>query len=269
MKIFLNKKRLIEFINKEKNLGFVPTMGAIHLGHISLIKRSIYECNKTLVSIFINKPQFNKKSDFIKYPRSLKEDIKILKKLKVDYLFIPNYKQMYPDGINKKIKVSAFSNQLCGRDRPGHFKAVIDIIDRFIKIIKPNKIYLGKKDFQQFKIVQHFFKNEKINVKIIGCKTIREKKGIPYSSRNLLLTKNNTNIASKVYRLIKRNKNYIIKNKTFLKKIKNQILNLDIEKLEYLKLIDVNKIIKPFKKKKNYRIFIAYYLGSVRLIDNI
>ena len=135
MKIISHKNKLIKLIYNEKNLGFVPTMGGIHLGHISLIKRSIRECKKTIVSIFINKPQFNKKSDFIRYPRTLKKDISKLKKLKIHLLYLPSVKEIYPNGPNKSIKISSLEKKLCGKNRPGHFKAVVDVIDRFIKII--------------------------------------------------------------------------------------------------------------------------------------
>ena len=156
MKIISNKKKLAEFVDNEKNLGFVPTMGAIHSGHASLINKSIASCSKTIVSIFINKPQFNKKIDYKKYPRKRIKDILALRKLKIDYLYLPTSKQIYPSGHNKNIKISSFSKKLCGKNRPGHFKAVVDVVQRFIKIIKPAKIFLGEKDMQQLKIIDHF-----------------------------------------------------------------------------------------------------------------
>ena len=201
MKIISDKRKLIKIIKGQMNLGFVPTMGAIHKGHISLIKKSTSLCAQTLVSIYINKPQFNKKSDFQKYPRTLKKDMSILKKNKVDILYLPQTKEIYPKGRNRKIKVHFFAKQLCGKFRPNHFEAVIDVIDKFIKIIKPNKIFLGKKDMQQLKIVDEFVKRNKINTKIIGCKTIREKNGIACSSRNFLLSSDQKNIASNIYKL--------------------------------------------------------------------
>ena len=140
MKIISNKNKLIKIINTEKNLGFVPTMGGIHLGHLSLIKKSIKQCNKTVVSIYVNKFQFNKKSDFKKYPRILKKDIKKIKNLKVNFLYLPKTIDLYPSGHNKNIKIDKFSKKLCGKNRPGHFKAVVDVVDRFIKIINPKKI---------------------------------------------------------------------------------------------------------------------------------
>ena len=153
MKIILHKNELSKFVQNKKNLGFVPTMGGIHAGHISLIKRSINECKKTIVSIFVNKQQFNNRKDFDKYPRGLKKDIFKLKKLKIDILYLPKDRDIYPNGYNKKITISSFKKRLCGKFRPGHFEGVADVIDRFLKIINPNKIYFGEKDFQQLKIL--------------------------------------------------------------------------------------------------------------------
>ena len=269
MKIISSKKKLTQILKGEKNLGFVPTMGAIHKAHIYILKKSISLCNKTIVTIFINKPQFNKITDYKKYPRNLKKDISILKKYKVDYLYLPSTKQIYPFGYSRKIKISSFSKKLCGKFRPGHFEGVVDVIDRFIKIIKPNKIFLGKKDMQQLKIIEEFINKNKIKTKVVGCKTIREKNGIACSSRNSFLTPNYMSIASKVYKLLYRNKKLLITKKNYLKKIKNKIYQLGIKKIDYIELIDINKQTKPFKKNKKYKLFIAYYLGSTRLIDNI
>ena len=124
MKILSDKKELIKLINFEKDLGFIPTMGGIHKGHLSLINKSINECEKTIVSIYINKPQFNKKKDYTNYPRNIKKDLLILKKYKIDYLFIPKTKQIYPNGPNKGIKISSFGKKLCGKFRPNHFEAI-------------------------------------------------------------------------------------------------------------------------------------------------
>jgi len=269
MKIFLSKSKLIKITNIEKKLGFVPTMGAIHSGHVSLIRKSISQCNKTIVSIFINKPQFNRINDFRSYPKMLKKDISILKKLKVDYLYLPSNKQIYPSGQNKNIKISPFAKKLCGKSRPGHFEAVVDVIDRFIKIIKPKKIYFGEKDMQQLKIIEHFVKKNYNNIKVIGCKTIRERNGVACSSRNLLLSAKEKKIASKIYKVLVNKKKYLIKKKISLNRIKNEILKLSVRKIDYIKLLDINKLIRPYKKNKKYRIFLAYYLRTTRLIDNI
>ena len=269
MKILLNKNKLIKFIKNEKNLGFVPTMGCIHKGHVSLIKKSTSQCDKTIVTIFINKPQFNKKNDYKKYPRTLPRDIKILKRLKIDYLYIPSNKQIYPKGANKKIKISAFGKKLCGKHRPGHFEAIVDVIERFIKIIHPKKIYLGEKDMQHLKIIENFVKKKYTKIKIVGCKTIREKNGVAYSSRNLLLNPKEKKIAGIVYNLILNKKRNLINKKTSINDIRRQILKLGVNKIDYFKLLDVNRLINKNIKIKKIKIFIAYYLRTTRLIDNI
>ena len=160
MKILFNKKQLSKLIHYERNLGFVPTMGFLHSGHVSLIKKSMIQCRKTIVSIYINKQQFNKKSDYLKYPKSIKKDISLLKKLKIDYLYMPKSKEIYYDGANKNIKIDSLSKKLCGKYRPNHFNAVADVIDRFLKIIKPSKIYFGEKDMQQLLLIKNFIKKK-------------------------------------------------------------------------------------------------------------
>ena len=269
MKIILSKKKLTKLLHMETNIGFVPTMGAIHIGHISLINKSISQCNKTVVSIFINKPQFNKMNDYKRYPRSLSNDVLKLRRQKVDYLYLPRTNQIYPHGYNKKIRIHPLEKKLCGKFRPGHFKAVADVINRFINIIKPSKIYFGEKDMQQLKIIDDFVKKNKIETKIVECKTIRENNGIPCSSRNFLLSPKDKIIASKIYKLIIKEKNNLIKKKISLKVLKKKISILRVNKIDYLQMLDVNKLTKPFIRKKRYKIFIAYYLGSTRLIDNI
>ena len=269
MKIIFIKKKLIQILKGQKNLGFVPTMGAIHKAHIYILKKSISLCNKTIVTIFVNKPQFNKITDYKKYPRNLKRDISILRKSKVNYLYLPSTKQIYPSGSNNKIKISSFSKKLCGMFRPGHFEVVVDVIDRFIRIIKPNKIFLGEKDMQQLKIIEEFINKNQIKTKVIGCKTIREKNGVACSSRNFLLSANDFIIASSVYKLLYKSKKLLIMNRNILKKIKNKIFQFGVKKIDYIELIDINKQTRPFKKNKKYKLFVAYYLGSTRLIDNI
>ena len=269
MKIILSKKKLKKFIYNEKNLGFVPTMGAIHLGHLSLIRKSMSQCNKTIVTIFVNKPQFNRRNDFKKYPRILKKDIFSLKQAGVDFLYIPKFNQIYPDGTNKTIKINSLGKKLCGKFRPGHFKSVVDVIDRFIKLIRPKKMFLGKKDMQQLKIIEDFINKNHSKTKVIGCKTIREKSGIACSSRNFLLTHDEKLIASKIYKLLIREKKSLIKNRIYLRNIKKKIFKIGVTKIDYIKILDINKLIKPYKNKNMYKIFIAYYLRKTRLIDNI
>ena len=188
---------------------------------------------------------------------------------KIDYLYIPTYKQIYPNGINNKIKISPFAKKLCGKYRPGHFEAVVDVIERFIKIIKPKKIYLGEKDMQQLKIIEDYINKNKIKTIVIGCKTIREKNGIALSSRNYLLTREEKIVAANVYKYLLLNKKKLINKKISIKNIKNTITKFGVNKIEYIKIFDINKLTKPYKKNKKNKIFIAYFLGATRLIDNI
>jgi len=269
MKIISNKAKLIKLLKKETNIGFIPTLGALHQGHDSLIKRSLVECNKTVVSIFVNKPQFNAKNDFMKYPRVLKKDISRLKKLRINFLYLPSWKEIYPHGINKNIKVSSLEKKLCGKFRPGHFKSVVDVVDRFIKIIRPKKIFFGEKDMQQLLIIKNFVMKNYKNIKVVPCKTIREENGIASSSRNYLLDKNEIDIASKVYKLLSSRKKDLIKNKISINNIKNNIKSFGVKKIEYIEVLDINKLIRPYKQLSKFKIFIAFYLKKTRLIDNI
>ena len=268
MKIIFNKKKLKKLISKDINLGFVPTMGGIHEGHIALCEKSISECDKTIVTIFVNRKQFNKSSDYKKYPRMIKKDINLLKKIKIDYLYIPTEKQIFQHK-EKKIKIIDFGKTLCGRYRPGHFEGVLNVVNRFIKIIKPNNIYLGEKDMQQLILIKDFVKKQFINIKVVACKTIREKNGLAISTRNKLLSDKSKESASKLYNFLKKNKKKIISYNNLKIKLGKKLSRLGINNVEYIKIIDINKIIKPYVKKNNYKIFIAYYLNKVRLIDNI
>jgi len=269
MKIIRSKIKLKKLIKNEKNLGFVPTMGAFHPGHLSLIKKSIIQCNKTLVSIYINKPQFNKKNDYFRYPRNLKKDILKIKNLKVDYLFLPTDREIYPDGENKKIHINKFKNQLCGKSRPGHFEAVVDVVERFLNISKPKRIYLGEKDMQQFKILEDYIRKKFKKTEIVCCKTIRENNGLACSSRNILLSQNQKNVGSRVYKFIKENKKKILKKIIPIPSLKKIFFSFGVNKIDYIKVVNINKILEHNKREKKYKIFIAYYLKSVRLIDNI
>ena len=154
MKILLNNKDLNEAVNSVSNLGFVPTMGSLHEGHISLIRKSNKQCKKTIVSIFVNPRQFNNSKDFKRYPRNIKKDLLILKKNKVDYLYMPKNHQIYKFKRTKKIILNKKNNILCAKFRPGHFEGVLDVMDRLVTFVKPSKIYMGEKDLQQLLLVK-------------------------------------------------------------------------------------------------------------------
>ena len=269
MKILLNNNDLNEALSKVRNLGFVPTMGSLHKGHISLIKRSKKECEKTIVSIFVNPKQFNNKNDFKKYPRNQKKDLIILKKLNVNFVFIPKINQIYHTKKITNIKIGKKNQILCAKFRKGHFEGVIKVMDRLTDLIKPKKIFMGEKDYQQFYLVKKYL-NKKYSSKIIQCKTIRDKNKIALSSRNLLLDKKNLFKVGKFIKDLMNLRNKYSKHNNFNKMLdfkKKEFSKLYKIKIEYLELRNLNNL-KLSKKIKNSKIFVAFYLNKIRLIDN-
>ena len=271
MKIIRQKKDLYSIINKINCLSFIPTMGALHKGHELLIKKAKKKNKFTIVSIFINPKQFNSKADFNTYPKNLKKDLKILKKLKVKYVFLPNYDDIFSFKTKNKIYLHPFSNKLCGKFRPGHFKGVIDVVNRLLELIKPRYIFLGKKDFQQlFLIKEHIYMN-KIKTTVIPCNTVRENKFLPYSSRNYNLSKNDKILAIKVFKFL-RNEKKIIKRKKIKKinlhHIKKKILNFGIKRIDYVTALNLSSLKNAKKFSENFNFFCAFYINNVRLIDN-
>ena len=241
-------------------------MGGLHKAHISLIKKSKTFKGKTLISIFVNPRQFNEKKDFLSYPRSLKKDLIILKRLNVDFLYLPNSKDIFSFRPKNKVFLDKFSRKLCGKSRKGHFEGVLNVVNRFLEIIKPKYIFLGIKDFQQLYLINKHILRKNINTKVIPCKTIREKNGVACSTRNNNLNKKELRIASKVYYYLN-NKKKLSGIKIF--NIKKNLINLGVKKIDYIKFYNLNTLKKPKNKKEKFKIFIAYYLNKVRLIDNI
>ena len=270
MKIFKNKNNLKKAI-ANKDIAFIPTMGSLHYGHKKLIAIAKKKSKSTLVSIFVNPKQFNSIYDFKRYPRNLKQDIKILKNLKVTFLYIPNFNQIYNFNTKYKVSLHKFKNKLCGKFRPGHFEGVLDVVNRFLEILSPKYMILGKKDFQQMFLIKDHIKKNKIATKIIVHKIVRENNGVALSSRNKNLSTNDMRIASKVFKYLKREKSNM---KTKIKRINinklhNNIMKLGVKKIDYIELINLNTLKKPNRINKKFNIFIAYYLGKVRLIDNV
>ena len=269
MKTLLNNIDLNEALFGNSNIGFVPTMGSLHQGHISLIKKSQKLSNKTIVSIFINPKQFNNKEDYKKYPRNIKKDLKILKRLKVDFVYLPKIKDIYKAKNKIKIKLNKQDKILCAKYRKGHFEGVIDVMTRLTKIVNPSKIFMGEKDFQQLLLVKKYIEKN-FKSKIISCKTIRDKNKLALSSRNIHLNKNSLNKAGKIA------KNLIIFKKKLSKKMNLKSLFLmkkkelkkkyDI-KIDYLELRNT-KNLQLTNRINNAKIFIGYYISRIRLIDN-
>ena len=270
MKILLNNKTLIRKIRPFNDIGFIPTMGGIHKGHISLIQRSKRVCKKTIVSIFVNPKQFNNKKDFKTYPVNIKKDLFILKKIKgIDFVYIPKFQDIYDTKKKSKIKINIKDKILCAKFRNGHFEGVLDVMDRLTNLIKPKKIFMGKKDFQQLFLVKNFIE-KKHKTKVIGCKTIRDKNKFALSSRNYLFNKDDLNVAGNISKMFFLVKKMLKKNKNIDKLLfetkKNMQKKFEI-KIEYMELRNKKNLFLS-KKIKNSKLFVAYYLKNVRLIDN-
>ena len=277
MKIITKLTDLNKAINKEKDLGFVPTMGSLHKGHKSLIKVSRKLTQKTLVSIFINPSQFNNKEDFESYPRNLAKDLELLKKLKVDIIYLPSINQIYKSKNFPKIILKKSQKILCAKFRKGHFEGVLDVLSRFIKLISPKMMFMGEKDYQQFFLVRDYI-SKKYGTIVYPCKTIRSSNGVAISSRNKLLRKKDLKtsglIAHKLMKLkrsiYKKNGNNSIntkKSKKLIKETKNSLIkkyNIKVEYIELRNLINLNTNLY----KKPFKLFVSYYLNNIRMIDN-
>ncbi|MSP06305.1 MAG: pantoate--beta-alanine ligase [Candidatus Fonsibacter sp.] len=268
MKIIKTANKITSELLNKKKIGFIPTMGCLHDGHVSLIRKSKKKKLLTIVSIFVNPFQFNNKKDFKKYPKTILADLKICKKNKVNYVYLPQKKDIYPE---KKIiirnKIHFFKNYMEGKFRPGHFEGVVEVIKRLLTHIKTNYLFLGKKDYQQLIIIKKYLDSINSKIKIVPCDTIRSKNGIALSSRNKLLDHKSLNSAGKIFRFLKKNKKQIIKSKNnlfYLKKIKEFGAN----KIDYLSAFNLKQLKRTDKPSVNTRVFLAYHLNKVRLIDN-
>ena len=270
MKLFTNKKKLQNEIKNTNNISFVPTMGALHKGHQSLIKKSVKMSNKTLVSIFVNPRQFENKKDFFAYPKSFKKDKAILERLKVTYLYKPSYSDIYNFKTKNKIFLHPFSKKLCGKFRVNHFYGVVDVVNRFIEIIKPKKIFLGNKDFQQLFLVKKHIQKNGINTKVISCRTIRNKKFIAYSSRLKRLKKYENKKLVEIITILNDYKKKLIRKRIRhnFNYIKNKLLSAGAKKVDYVEIINLKSLKKPKVFGNNCNLFFAFYIKNVRFIDN-
>jgi pantoate--beta-alanine ligase len=259
-----------------KTLGLVPTMGYLHKGHVSLIKRSKKECDVTIISIFVNPIQFGPGEDFKKYPRDTQRDIEIAAKEEVDFLFIPEAEEMYLKNHLTFVNVEKMDKVMCGKFRQNHFRGVCTVVLKLFNIIKPGYAYFGEKDFQQLTIIKKMVKDLDIAVKIIGCETIREPDGVAMSSRNKYLSEKERKNAAVLRNTILLAEEEIKKGCKDLKEIKKECLEL-LSMNEFVKNIDYfdfrdPETLKELKSSKNrpcnILIASAVYIGTTRLIDN-
>ena len=240
-----------EFRNYRKNItdpvGFVPTMGALHQGHASLMKQASTENSFSVLSIYVNPTQFNNPTDLEKYPETFEADLKLAEACGINAVLAPKYSDIYPDQYRYKMTENEFSKMLCGAHRPGHFDGVLTVVMKLLNIVQPNKAYFGEKDFQQLKLVEDMVSSFFMNVEIVHGKTIREDSGLAMSSRNRRLSAVGLEKAALIYKLLK--------NESSLENIKNQFLENDFE-LDYVE--------QHFNRR-----FAAVTLEGVRLIDNV
>ena len=277
MKVLKSKKTLIDYVERQremgKKIGFAPTMGALHEGHLSLYKAAKKENDEVISSIFVNPTQFNNPDDFQKYPKTLEKDIELLEKAGVDAVYVPNVEEMYPDGLNsKKYDFDGLENEMEGKYRPGHFDGVGTIVEELFRQVQPHNAYFGEKDYQQLAIIKKMVEKTKLPVKIHGVPTLREEDGLAMSSRNVRLTETQRKEATIIYETLTKVKEWfkVISLEEIKQKVTDIFRNSNFE-LEYFVIAD-EKTLKEtdfFYKDKNYRAFIVAYAGDVRLIDNM
>lgn len=277
MKVLKSKKTLIDYVERQremgKKIGFAPTMGALHQGHLSLYKAAKKENDEVISSIFVNPTQFNNPDDFQKYPKTLEKDIELLEKAGVDAVYVPNVEEMYPDGLNsKKYDFDGLENEMEGKYRPGHFDGVGTIVEELFRQVQPHNAYFGEKDYQQLAIIKKMVEKTKLPVKIHGVPTLREEDGLAMSSRNVRLTETQRKEATIIYETLVKVKEWlkVISLEEIKQKVTDIFRNSNFE-LEYFVIAD-EKTLKEtdyFYKDKNYRAFIVAYADTVRLIDNM
>ena len=247
MKIFKKPFEVMAWRQKIKDVGFVPTMGGLHEGHLSLIKKAKRENALTLVSIFLNPTQFDNQNDFKTYPKDLASDLNLLEKISVDAVFSPCDKDIYGDNFQYMVNENHLSHQLCGKSRKGHFKGVLTVVLKLFNIVQPDRAYFGEKDYQQLDLVKGLVKAFFLNVEIVGCPTVREDSGLAWSSRNQKLSKKGRKQAGKFFKILS----------SSLKREKMiQHLNEKNFKVEYI-------------EEKTGRRYGAVFYEGVRLIDNV
>lgn len=274
---------LVKRINEVRNLakewkrqgltiGYVPTMGALHEGHESLIKRAVDENDKVIVSIFVNPTQFGPNEDYDSYPRNIEKDLELCKKAGAAAVFNPEVSEMYFENKSTSISVSGLTDVLCGAKRPGHFDGVCLVVSKFFNIVKPDRAYFGQKDAQQVAVLKRMVRDLSIDVEIVSCPIIREKDGLAKSSRNTYLNSDERKAALVLSRSLKLAKDLLDKGERDANKIREVIVNEinkePLSKIDYVEIVDSEDLINVTTIKRNVLIPIAVYIGKTRLIDN-
>ncbi|MFA5251433.1 MAG: pantoate--beta-alanine ligase [Phycisphaerae bacterium] len=259
--------------NRGKRIGFVPTMGALHIGHISLIKKAKQQTGFVVVSIFVNPTQFGPSEDFKKYPRPIKSDLAICRKAGVDVVFAPGSQQMYPSENLTWVDVGKLTEPLCGRFRQGHFRGVATVCTKLFNIVAPDMAFFGQKDAQQAIVIKQMVTDLKMPLKIVVCPTVRQADGLAVSSRNQYLTRQQKKDATYIYKALKKSENLIKtgtkKSKIIIGEMKKILKQVPSMKIEYISIVDAETLQEPDKVTGRVLIAAAVKIGSTRLIDNI
>jgi pantoate--beta-alanine ligase len=260
---------------ESKTIGFIPTMGYLHEGHLSLLSRAVKDCDVSVLSIYVNPAQFGPKEDFKKYPRDIEHDLKLCRKNKADYVFIPENEQVYPQGYSTYVQVDGLTDVLCGRSRPGHFKGVTTVVNKLFNIVMPDIAYFGQKDAQQALVIKKMVDDLHIPLKIKVLPIVREPDGLAMSSRNAYLNQAQRRDAGLLFKSLENAKMQILKGQTDAQKIISQIKGLlcqsEFVKIDYISIVDAKTLeqVKKINKRSKILIALAVYLGKVRLIDNM
>lgn len=267
------KKITCQVKKQGKAIGFVPTMGALHLGHLSLAKAAKKETDFVIVSIFVNPTQFGKNEDYRKYPRNIKQDAELIKKEKADLIFLPDVKCMYPDDFSVYINEDNLSHDLCGKSRPGHFRGVCTVVAKLFNIVNPDVAYFGQKDYQQVQVIKRMVRDLNFSVKIKTMPIIRERDGLAMSSRNAYLASDERKEAICLYNSLevarKMVSDGIVDVDKIIEAMKKVIISCKYARIDYINITDVYSL-KPIKKIQGQALLVlAVYIGKTRLIDNI
>lgn len=257
-----------------KTIGFVPTMGALHEGHLSLIRRAKDECDVTVVSIFVNPTQFAIGEDFDRYPRDIDGDLKKLSSLKVDAVFTPDDGEMYPEGFSTSINIGPIGEILCGASRPGHFNGVATVVAKLFNIVMPDRAYFGQKDYQQAVIVKKLVKELNFDIDIIVCPTVREPDGLAMSSRNIYLSQEERKAAAVLYRALKDGEELVltgrVEDASYIKEELGRLIKAaPSANIDYVTLVNPHDLEAVKRIELPVVICLAVKIGDTRLIDNI
>ncbi|PPA71240.1 pantoate--beta-alanine ligase [Jeotgalibacillus proteolyticus] len=260
-----------EEIRNGNTIGFIPTMGYLHEGHLALVKKSVSECNKSVMSIFVNPLQFGPNEDFDKYPRDIKRDTLLAKEAGVDVLFYPSADEIYPDDLPVKMTATSRTNVLCGAKRPGHFDGVVSVLTILFHLVQPNKAYFGQKDAQQVAVVKGLVDSFFFPLEIVTVDTVREVDGLAKSSRNVYLSENERNQAPLLYQALKAGKEALAHQSVSqtIEQMKATIGKSTSAEIDYIEILSYPELTKLAEKKGTIMIALAVQFKHARLIDNL